>query len=376
MHPVARATLSAAIEAGWADPRRLHAEGRAARRLLEDARAVLADGLGVRPEEVAFTPDGSTAVRWMAQGLSYAARRRGARVVTSAVEHSAVLLPARHEAARAGDRSLACLVPVDRHGRVDLDTWSRDVAVPGTVAALLQHANGEVGTLQPLPSAHDSCRAAGVPLGVDAQASLGRVEPPRDYDVLAGDAQSWGGPGGLGVLVVPDRTRWLLPGPADPDAALHGPSRHTPWVPLALAAAEAWQQTSAVRVADAAEAFTLVDGLRAAAAAVVDVEVVGDPVERLPHVLTFSALYADGEALVRAYDRRGFAVASGSACTSSTLEPSHVLAAMGALTHGNTRVTLPLAAVCPDRAREVREFATVIAAVVASVRAELGAGEL
>ncbi|GAB3084454.1 cysteine desulfurase family protein [Pedococcus soli] len=376
LHPVAARTLAAAVDAGWADPRRLHAEGRTARRLLDDARAVLAEGLGVRPEEVTFSPDGPTAVRWMAQGLSYAARRRGARVVTSAVEHSAVLLPARHDAAQAGDRTLARVVPVDRLGRVDLDAWAREVAVPGTVSALLQHANGEVGTLQPLGPAHEACRAAGVPLGVDAQASLGRVAPPRAFDVLAGDATSWGGPGGLGVLVVPDRTRWLLPGPADPDAALHGPSRHLPWVPLALAAAEAWQQTAATRDSDAAQAFALVDELRAVAAGVTDVEVVGDPVDRLPHVLTFSALYADGEALVREFDRHGFAVGSGSACTSSTLEPSHVLAAMGVLTHGNTRITLPLAAVAPDRERDVRAFASRIAPVVAAVRAELGATHL
>lgn len=376
LHPVAAQTLAAAIEAGWADPRRLHGEGRTARRLLDDSRAVLADGLGVRPEEVTFAPDGPTAVRWMARGLSYAARRRGARVVTSAVEHSAVLLPARHEAALSGDPALAGVVPVDRLGRVDLERWSREVSVDGTVAALLQHANGEVGTVQPLAAARDACRSAGVPLGVDAQASLGRVAPPQEYDVLAGDAQSWGGPGGLGVLVVPERTRWLLPGPADPDAALHGPSRHTPWVPLALAAAEAWQQTAVTRTADAAEAHRLVDELRAAAARVADVEVVGDPTERLPHVVTFSALYADGEALVREFDRRGFAVASGSACTSSTLEPSHVLAAMGALTHGNTRVTLPLAAVSPTRADDVRAFADHVAPAVASVRAELGADHL
>ena len=376
LHPVARDTLLAAVEAGWADPRRLHAEGRAARRLLDDARAVLADGLGVRPEEVTFAPDGPTAVRWMAQGLSYAARRRGARVVTSAVEHSSVLLPARHAAVQAGDRTLACVVGVDHVGRIGLDDWAHEVAQPGTVAALLQHANAEVGTLQPLADALAACRSAGVPLGVDAQASLGRVAPPVEHDVLAGDAQSWGGPGGLGVLVVPERTRWLLPGPADPDAALHGPSRHTPWVPLALAAAEAWQQTAATLADDAAEAFDLVDRLRAAVAALPDVEVVGDPVDRLPHVLTFSALYADGEALVREFDRRGFGVASGSACTSSTLEPSHVLAAMGALTHGNTRITLPLAAVSPWRSDDVRAFAAIVEPVIAAVRAELGASHL
>lgn len=376
VHPRARETLLAAVEAGWADPRRLHREGRTARRLLDQAREVLAAGLAVSPSEVAFAPDGPSAVRWMTEGLRYAARRRGARVVASAVEHSAVLVPGRHAADAAQDPTAFEAVAVDRAGRVDLDAWSRAVAAAGTVAALLQHANGEVGTIQPLDRAHEACRSAGVPLGVDAQSSLGRTSSPSSYDVLAGDATSWGGPGGLGLVVVPERTRWLLPGPADPDVALSGPSRHTPWVPLALAAAEAWQQTAAEAERERAEAFALVDRIRRAAATVADVDVVGDPVGRLPHVVTFSALYADGEALVREFDRRGFAVGSGSACTASTLEPSHVLAAMGALTHGNVRVTLPFAAVAPDRAAQVDAFCAVIGEVVESVRTELGARRL
>ncbi len=214
---------------------------------------------------------------------------------------------------------------------------------------------------------------------MDAQASLGRVPAPpaqAAYDVLAGDAQSWGGPGGLGLLVLPERTRWLLPGAPDPDGSLTGPSGHAPWIPLALAAAEAWQQTEAARERDAAEGFALVERIRAAAANVTDVEVVGDPVRRLPHVVTFSALYADGEAMVREFDRRGFGVGSGSACTASTLEPSHVLAAMGSLTHGNVRVTLPLADVATRRAAQVEAFCSTIADVVAAVRAELGAERL
>ena len=368
--------MLAAVDSGWADPRRLHREGRAARRLLDQSREVLATGLSVTPSEVAFAPDGPTAVRWMTDGLRYAARRRGARVVASAVEHSAVLVPGRHAADAAGDPAAFELAAVDDVGRVDLAAWRRVVAVPGTVAAVLQHANGEVGTIQPLEPAHEACRSAGVPLGVDAQASLGRTSSPDSYDVLAGDAASWGGPGGLGIVVVPERTRWLLPGPADPDAALSGPTRHTPWVPLALAAAEAWQQSAAEAAREREEAFALVDLIRTAAAAVPDVDVVGDPVGRLPHVVTFSALYADGEALVREFDRRGFAVGSGSACTASTLEPSHVLAAMGALTHGNVRITLPLAAVAPDRAAQVDAFCAVIAEVVESVPTELGARRL
>jgi cysteine desulfurase len=285
-------------------------------------------------------------------------------------------VPGRPAADASGDPSAFEAVTVDHTGRVDLDGWARALAAPGTVAALLQHANGEVGTVQPLDAAREACRSAGVPLGVDAQASLGRTSSPAAYDVLAGDATSWGGPGGLGLVVVPERTRWLLPGPADPDVALSGPTRHTPWVPLALAAAEAWQQTAADTERERAEAFALVDRIRVAAALVADVDVVGDPVRRLPHVVTFSALYADGEALVREFDRRGFAVGSGSACTASTLEPSHVLAAMGALTHGNVRVTLPLAAVAPDRTAQVDAFCAVIADVVETVRTELGARRL
>jgi cysteine desulfurase len=376
VHPLARETLLAAVDAGWADPRRLHIEGRTARRLLDQSREVLAAGLGVRPSEVAFAPDGPAAVRLAVGGVRYAGRRRGARTVASAVEHSAVLLPGRHLVASAGEADLFAEVPVDPLGRVDLAAWAEAVRAPGTVVAALQHANGEVGTVQPLEAALEACRAAGLPLVVDAQASLGRVPPPGAYDVLAGDARSWGGPGGLGIVVVPECTRWALGGPRDPDEAVAGPSGHTPWVPLALAAAEAWQQTAATVTQDAAEAFSLVERVRGAAGALPDVEVVGDPVDRLPHVVTFSALYADGESLVRELDRRGFALASGSACTASTLEPSHVLAAMGALTHGNLRVTLPLSAVSPDRPDDVARFVSALPEVVAAVRAELGAHRL
>jgi cysteine desulfurase len=372
LHPQARETLLAAIDSGWADPRRLYAEARAARRLLDQAREVIAGGLDVRPAELSFTPGGSEAVVAALDGLLHAGRRRGARLVASAVEHSAVLVPGQRRAAQHA--GALAEVPVDRLGRLDRDALAAAVAVPGTVAAAVQHANGEVGTLQALEEVHAVCRAAGVPLAVDAQASLGRVAAPRSFDVLAGDTRSWGGPGGLGVLVTPERTRWSLPSISE--GAEGGPSGYLPWVPLALAAAEAWQQTAAVRDADAAEAWNLVEQIRAAAAQIPDVDPVGDPAARLPHVVTFSVLYADGEALVHELDRRGIAVASGSACTASTLEPSHVLAAMGALTHGNVRITLPLAAVAPDRAAGVARLVEALPSVVSGVRAHVGADRL
>ncbi len=374
MHPVARDTLLAAVDAGWADPRRLHRRARQARALLDNARAVLAGHLGVRPGEVTFHAGGAgAAIAAGLDGLAWPRRRTGSRLVASAVEHSAILIPGRYAAAQAADPRLLAEVAVDRLGRVDLDAWAAAVEEPGTAVAALQHANGEVATSQPLEQAHAACRAAGVPMLVDATASAGRVALPTAYDVMAADAATVGGPP-VGILVVPERTRFGRSGP--PREAEFGRADSPVWVPLALAAAEAWQQAGAVADADAAGARQLTDRIRAAAGAVRDVEVVGDPDNRLPHVVTFSALYVDGEAIVTEFDRLGLAVASGSACTASTLEPSHVLAAIGVLTHGNVRVTLPWEAVAPERGRAVELLIEALPRVIAGVRRRLGADQL
>lgn len=374
MLPAARATLMAALDAGWADPRRLYAEGRSARALLDQAREVLAQGLGARPAEVSFLPSGPAALRTGLEGLRYAGRRRGARMVATAVEHSAILTTGRYHAAAAQDPSLFAEVPVDALGRVDLSALEQAVAEGGTVLAAVQSANGEIGTRQPVERAHALCQTHGIPLLVDAMASLGRDPITEHFDVLAGDARSWGGPSGLGVLVVPERTRWRRPGPVS--EIEHGRTDVEPVVALALAAAEAWRQTEANRVDQSASSSAIIRRLRAAAHDLPDVDVVGDPDDRLPHVLTFSLLYVDGEALVIELDRRGFAVGSGSACTSSTLEPSHVLAAMGVLTHGNVRVTLPLNPIAPTLDDDVSRFVAELPDAVAAVRTHLGASDL
>jgi len=295
-------------------------------------------------------------------------------MVATAVEHSAILTTGRYHAAQGQDASLFAEVPVDRLGRVDLRELDQASAVPGTVVASVQAANGEIGTRQPIEQAQQLCRAHGVPLLVDALASLGRDPTPEHFDVLAGDARSWGGPAGLGVLVVPERTRWHRPGPVS--EIEHGRTDVEPVVAIALAAAEAWRQTDACRVDEAARSFDVIRRLRESAAQLRDVDVVGDPDDRLPHVLTFSLLYVDGEALVTELDRRGFAIGSGSACTSSTLEPSHVLTAMGVLTHGNVRITLPLNAIAPSLGDDLDRFILDLPDAVATVRAQLGVSDL
>jgi cysteine desulfurase len=329
LHPAARETLRAALEQGYADPRRLHRAARSARLLLDNAREVVATCLGVRPDEVSFTPSGTDAVHRGLLGLWAARARVGTTIVHSAVEHSAVL----HAARWAGEGHLS--VPVDNTGRIDPAKVAA-ATDPGTAVVAVQSANHEVGTLQPVEEV--AAAVGDVPLFVDACASAGRMALPGGWSAIAGSAHKWGGPAGVGLLVVRKGARWRNPFPGDDrvDERTSGFEN----VPGALAAAAALQAVVAERDEVNARQFALVNRLRKGVAAIPDVEIVGDPVDRLPHLVTFSCLYVEGEALVTELDRRGFGVASGSACTASTLEPSHVLAAMGALTHGNVRVSL------------------------------------
>jgi cysteine desulfurase len=144
-------------------------------------------------------------------------------------------------------------------------------------------------------------------------------------------------------------------------------------LPSVVAAAASLRAATAEWTAERERLHALVDRIRAEVpASVPDVEVVGDPVHRLPHLVTFSCLYVDGEALLHALDRRGFAVSSGSSCTSSTLRPSHVLEAMGVLSHGNIRLSLPTGVADA----EVDRFLAELPAIVAALRAEAGVTDL
>ncbi|KAB7742472.1 aminotransferase class V-fold PLP-dependent enzyme [Nostocoides sp. F2B08] len=371
LHPAARETLLAAVDAGWADPRRLYTEGRRARALLDQAREILANGLGVRPVELSLHPSGADALAVALEGLVHARRRHGRRLVAGAVEHSVVLRFGQARAARDPADALA-VVPVDRHGAIVPAAWDAEMSAGDVAVACLQHANGEVGTLQPLAEAYAVARSAGVPLLCDAQASLGRVASPHTADVVVGSAASFAGPPSIGLLAVREGTRFALPGHRR--EAEHGRAESDPWVPLVLAAAEAWRQVEAERERESREASELVERLRHRVGLIEGVVVAGHPEKRLPHVLTASALYVDGETVVHALAREGLLVASGSACTASTLEPSHVLAAMGVLTQGNVRITLPLAAVAPERATAVDRFPAALAEALAAARAGLWPG--
>jgi cysteine desulfurase len=360
LHPVARQALLAALEDGWADPARLYSRARRARQLLDGARAAVAEVLAVRPDEVSFPPGGTAAVRAAVAGGLAGRERAGRVLVHSAVEHSAVLHAAAAQAAAGGS---AVAVPVDRLGRVDPDSWASAVAGPGVALAALISASHEVGTVQPVAAAAALCADAGVPLLVDAAQSVGRLPVPPGWSLLTASARKWGGPPGVGVLVVRKGTRWEGP-PAEPDALD---------LPGVVAAAASLRAVAAEAAAEAVRLSALVARIRAEVPRLVPhVEVVGDPDDRLPHIVTFSCLYVDGEALLHALDRRGFAVSSGSSCTASTLRPSHVLEAMGVLSHGNVRVSLHR----DTNPAEVDRFLAELPSVVADLRAEAGVVDL
>ena len=350
-------------QAGWGDPVRLHRPGRLAAQALDQAREVIAAAVGARPDEVIFTASGVHASQAAVLGLALGRRRTGSRIITTAIDHSSVLAAA----AAAGVHDA---VQVDHEGHVDLELWGAAVGAAGTAAACIQVANHEVGTLQPHAEAAETCQRAGVPLVLDATAALGRIDlsDATSWSVLTGWAGAFGGPASVGILVIKKNARWRAPYPTDDYQAGRWPG--VPDVPAIYAAAVAldcWLRDGRT-VRD--RQHEMVDQLRAGIAQQVpDVDVAGDPVRRVPHLLTFSALYVDGETLTLELDKAGFAVASGSACSASSEHPSHVLAAMGALTHGNVRIGLTWT----NTAAEINQFLAVLPPIVSEIRATVEA---
>lgn len=354
----------ASLDEGWADPARLYKEGRRARLLLDAAREAAAEGVGCRPDELVFTPSGTAAVHSGIAGALAGRRRTGRHLIVSAVEHSSVL----HAAAvhRDGGGTVT-EVPVDRTGAVRPSEFTGALR-PDTALACLQSANHEVGTLQPVAEAAEACRAAGVPLLVDAAQSLGWGPVEGAWSLLAASAHKWGGPPGVGLLAVRKGVRFAPQGPRDERESGRVPGFEN--LPAIVAAAASLRAVRAEAAQEAARLRELTERIRARVPELVpDVEVVGDPERRLPGVVTFSCLYVDGETVLHELDRAGFSVSSGSSCTSSTLTPSHVLKAMGVLSEGNVRVSLPPG----TKEEDVERFLDVLPGVVAGVREKLGA---
>ena len=310
----------------WANPSSTHGFGRRARVALDEARESVARDIGADPREVVFTSGGTEAINTAIKGAAWAARTRGHHLVTSAVEHEAVLNSVRYLEKFGFE---VTVLPVDRYGRVDPDELASAIT-DRTVLVSLQYANNEVGTIQPLAELVRRARAQRhVIVHVDAV----QAAPWMDLDVAALDVDLLSiaghkleGPRGIGALYVRRGTTLL--------AQQQGGSqeRHrragTEDVAAAVGLATALRLAREERPGAAEGVAARRDRLREVMLGVPGVELTGHPRDRLPGHLSVVVRDADGQSLVLALDLEGIACSSGSACASGSTEPSHVLTAM------------------------------------------------
>ena len=306
LRPAARAAMLAAMDLSG-NASSVHAEGRAARKLLDDSRAAVARAVGVIAPMVVFTSGGSEANTMAMSGASVR------RLLVSAIEHPSVLA-----AASASGKAVE-LVPVTGDGVVDLDALAR--MLPGTPALIsVMLANNETGVIQPVAEVGRLAQAHGALLHVDAVQGLGRI--PVNFGILGADlmtlsAHKLGGPLGIGALVIRDGLP-IMP-------LIHGGGQE-----LRRRAGTENTAGAAGFAAAVAEGYRDIKGWRdRLEAGLEDAVVFGRGCERLPNTTCFAVPGMDAETLLMAFDLEGLAVSSGSACSSGKVARSHVLQAMG-----------------------------------------------
>ena len=350
----------------FGNPSSAHAEGRRSRAALDDAHERLAAALNAEAREIVFTSGGSEAINLGLKGAALAAKAHGNRIITSAVEHHAVQHTLRH-LEKFGFEIVE--LPVDRYGRVDPEQLDASIN-DRTVLVSLLLANNEIGTVQPLAELVRRIRThRGVVIHLDAvQAAPYMALDVRalDVDLMSLAAHKFEGPKGIGALYVRHRTV-IMP-------QLHGGTqeRHrragTENVAGAVGMAVAYELCCAERDATVSRLATLRDRLRDAVLAVPGVEVTGHPRKRLPGHLSIIARDTDGEALALALDLEGVCCSIGSACTTGSTEPSHVLTALG-YPDEEARGALRLSLGRTNTAAEMEQAAEIVPATISRMRA-------
>ncbi len=352
------------------NPSSPHAAGRRARAALDEARGRLALALNAEPRELIVTSGGSESINLALKGVAWAGKARGNRLVTSAVEHHAVLHTLRH-LEKFGFEVIE--LPVDRYGRLDAEQLDAAINERTIVVSLLL-ANNEVGTLQPLAELVRRVRAhPGVLVHVDAVAAAPYVPldvRALDVDLLSLAAHKFEGPKGVGLLYL-RRGTVLLP-------QLHGGSQEryrragTENVAGATGMAVAYELAWAERERTVAHVTRLRDRLRETLLGMPGVEMTGHPRRRLPGLLSLIVRDVDGAELVSALDLAGVAASVGSACTTGSLEPSHVLTALG-YPPEEARGSLRLSVGRTNTDAEIERAGQMIGAAIARLRGAAGA---
>jgi len=327
LHPEVRQKIAPFLEDAFGNASSVHAKGRQARAAVEKVRAEILAALGDPRGQLIFTSGGTEADNLALKGAALALRDRGNHLIVSAVEHHAVL----HAADALEEQGAAVTrVPVDREGRVDLEALEEAI-VPDTVLISVMHANNEVGTVQPIRRIGQIAKKHNLLFHTDAVQSFGKL--PLDAledgaDLLSLSGHKLGGLKGVGALYLRQGIR-LKP-------LLHGgPHEHnlrggTEGVPGIVGMGAALEVTLREREdGTLARVRRLRDRLEAGLRKIPGVQILGHPTERLSGTLNVSFPGCSAESLLMAFDLNGICVSSGSACSSGSTEPSHVLTAMG-----------------------------------------------
>jgi cysteine desulfurase len=373
---VLEAMLPYLTEQAFGNPSSAHRFGRTARAGIEQARREIAQAVGAEPNQVIFTSGGTESDNLGIVGAALAARDRGLNMcaAVSAIEHKGVLAAA-HAVSHLGGREI--VIPVDAGGRVDFEALNAALAECPSVVSVMW-VNNEVGVVQPVGEIAQRCQEAGVTFHTDAVQAFGKVPISlRDLPctLLTISGHKIGAPKGIGALIVRERKAV--------EAIIHGGGQQygirpgTENVAGAVALGRAAQLAAADQAAEAERLRRLRDRLAERLQAVVaDLVVNGEGSERAPHVLNVSVAGADSEALLMHLDLAGIAVSSGSACSTGSVEPSHVLIAMGvprelalaairfSLGHQTSEADIDRAAqVMPEVVAKVRKLAGVLGRV-------------
>jgi len=346
----------------YGNPSSIHQLGREARHAVEEARETIAEIIGCRPTEIVFTGSGTEADNLAIKGIAYSRAERGKHIITSSVEHHAVLHACRSLEKQGFE---VTYLPVDRYGVVDLEAL-RTAIRPDTILISVMHANNEVGTLQPVEEIGAIALEHNIPFHTDAVQTFGLI-PTRVTDLhcslMSISAHKVYGPKGVGALYVRRGCRLtpIIDGGGQEKERRSGTENVAGIVGFATAARLAQQrmeQGETERVRRLRD--QLAQGLEAS---IPDLRLNGHPQQRLPNNLNYSIRYLEGEAMLLALDQHNICASSGSACTTGSLEPSHVLKAMGVTrqwSRGTVRFTLGKGNTADDVQRVVEVFPPIV----------------
>ena len=341
MKPEVLAAMAPYFSRYFGNPSSLYRFARESRKGVEEARSQVATALGAEPEEISFCAGGSEADNWAIKGVASALRKKGDHIITTAIEHHAVLHTCE-ALEKQGYR--VTYLPVDEFGRVDPGDVE-DAITDRTILVSVMTANNEIGTVQPITEIGRVAHAHGVLFHTDAVQAVGAV--PIDVDALGIDLLSLSGhkfygPKGTGALYIRRGTRI--------ESLIHGGGQErgrragTENVPGIVGLGRAIELATADIEGHNRRIAAMRDRLiRGVLGSIPDTRLNGHPKQRLPNNANFSFRYVEGESILLLLDAHGIAASTGSACSSASLEPSHVLLAIGLPheeAHGSLRLTL------------------------------------